>query len=375
MEHKTSLAFVNLRAKAQKGGQEVTINNLIDGLKEYYDIKYIGNPSDVNYKKVVFPFTPLLKLVPIKKGFGRLLRVSVFRYLFLRKIELNCDIIVVNGKSDYTFLLRNKKTIRFNKVLVIKHGKFVSPYPNSIINDKDYRIVVLNSNELNELEHKYKKENLKLIRTGTKYNKKSTEVIDVRAKFNIPHDAYIILSIGRLEEEQKRFSLGIRAIRYALQKNEKIFYIIVGNGPSKPKYNKMIKKLNLTNNIKLLGNISEEDKNGLLRISNLLLITSLWETLGLTMVEAFRMGVPVLTTKTNGSTDVVEEEYNGFYTTDEAKDLADKILKISNLPKEKTKEIIENAHKTAELYSYDKMIDSYREVINDIINDDYNSKG
>jgi glycosyltransferase involved in cell wall biosynthesis len=375
MEHKISLAFVNLRAKAQRGGQEVTINNLINGLKEYYDITYIGHPSDVNYKKVVFPFTPLLRLVPIKKGFGRLLKVSIFRYLFLREIKLNCDIIVVNGKSDYTFLLRNKKTIRFNKVLVIKHGKFVSPYPDIIINDKDYRIVVLNSNELNKLEHKYKKENLRLIRTGTKYNKKSTEVIDVRAKFSIPHDAYIILSIGRLEEKQKRFSLGIQTIKYALQKNKKIFYIIVGNGPNKPKYNKMIKKLNLTNNIKLLGNISEEDKNGLLSISNLLLITSLWETLGLTMVEAFRMGVPVLTTKTDGSTDAIEEGYNGFYTTGEAKNIADKILEISNLPKEKTKEIVENAHKTAELYSYDKMIESYKKVINELINDDYNSKG
>jgi glycosyltransferase involved in cell wall biosynthesis len=374
MEYKTSLVFLNLRAKAQRGGQEVTINNLIDGLKEYYDITYIGHPSDVNYKKVIFPFTPLLKLVPIKKGFGRLLKVSIFRYLFLRKIELNCDIIVVNGKSDYTFLLRNKKTIKYKKVLVIKHGRFINPYPDIIIKNKNYRIIVLNRNELDKLKETYGEENLKLIRTGIEFHNENSNN-DIKQKFGIPKDVYIILSIGRLEEQQKKFSVGIRAIQLGLKKNKKLLYVIVGDGADRIEYENLIKKLDLTGSVKLVGKLSEEDKNGFLKISNLLLITSKWETLGLTMVEAFRGGVPVLTTKTDGSTDVIEEGYNGFYTTDEAKDIADKILEISNFPKEKIKEIVENAHKTAELYSYDKMINSYREVIKELINDDYNSKG
>lgn len=368
MVDKVSIVFLNIRAKAQKGGQEATINNIINGIKDDYDVIYVGHPSDVDYKAVKFPFTPILKLVPIKRGFGKLLKISVFRYLFLRKIKFNCDLIVMNGKSDYTFLIRNKNLINYGKVLVIKHGKFIKPYPDIITKNKEYRIVVLNSNELHKLENIYSRKNLRLIRTGIKKDNIEGD-IDVRQKLSIPKNAYVILSIGRLEETQKKFSAGIRAIKLAIQNNQNLFYIIIGDGINKRYYQRLIKKLGLLNNVKLLGRLSEEDKNGLLRTSNLLLITSSWETLGLTMVEAFRAGLPVLTTKTDGSTDVIEEGHNGFYTTGEPEDISNKILMINKLPKDKLEEVTENAMETAEIYSYDKMIDSYKATIKELIND------
>ena len=368
MVKKVSIVFLNIRAKAQKGGQEATINNIINGIKEDYDVIYVGHQSDVNYKAVKSPFTFLLRLVPIKRGFGKLLRISIFRCLFLRKIKFNCDLIVMNGKSDYTFLIRNKNLINYSKVLVIKHGKFIKPYPDIITKNKDYRIVVLNSNELHRLENIYSRKNLRLIRTGIKKDDIEGDM-NVRQKLSIPKNAYLILSIGRLEETQKKFSSGIRAIKLAIQNNQNLFYVIVGDGINKKYYQKLIKKLDLSNNVKLVGWLSEKDKNGLLKTSNLLLITSIWETLGLTMVEAFRACLPVLTTKTDGSTDVIKEDYNGFYTTGEPEDISNKILMIKNLPKEQIEKITENAMETAELYSYDKMIDLYKATIRELVND------
>lgn len=365
MEIKPTVVFLNIRGKAKKGGQEVTINKLIEGLNKAYSITYIGHKKDINYENVIYPFTPLLKLLPIKRGFGKLLRISLFRYMFLRKVKLNCDIIVMNGKSDYTFLLRNKNYIKYKSVLIIKHGRFQSPYPDIIIKNKNYRIVVLNSNEEKKLESIYGAEKIKLIRTGAESSDYNINR-DVRRKFGIPDRSYVILSIGRLEEDQKRFSDGIYAIKLATETNKDLVYVIIGDGIDKPKYEKLIKKLNLQNNVKLLGRVSEDDKKGFLNESSILLITSAWETLGLTMVEAFRSHLPVLTTKTDGSLDAVKDVYNGFFTTGNPEDIANKILNIRNLPKEKLKEIAENAYRTANLYSYNKMISLYKSIIEEL---------
>ena len=125
--------------------------------------------------------------------------------------------------------------------------------------------------------------------------------------------------------------------------------------------------LNLSGFIKLVGRISEEEKEEILGTANLLLITSKWETLGLTMVEAFKHHMPVLTTRTNGALDIIKEEYNGFFIDYNPKNIAENIYYISNLPKEKLIEILKNGETTAELFKYENMINAYEDVIRSLI--------
>ena len=63
---KKDIAIINLRAKPIRGGQEVTINEIIRGIKNKYDITYIGHKEDIdkdNNIKIIEPFTKFLFII------------------------------------------------------------------------------------------------------------------------------------------------------------------------------------------------------------------------------------------------------------------------------------------------------------------------
>ncbi|MCW1294588.1 MAG: glycosyltransferase, partial [Candidatus Parvarchaeum sp.] len=143
----------------------------------------------------------------------------------------------------------------------------------------------------------------------------------------------VILSIGRLSENQKRFSVAISAMKELTKSGENFLYLIAGDGPDKERYQKMINSLQLQDKVLLLGFINEDEKSFLLSVSKAVLIVSDRETFGLSMAEALRFGVPVVSTKTSGSLDFIENGKNGFLVDSDAKEISKKIsyiLKLKN---------------------------------------------
>ncbi|MBC7713352.1 MAG: glycosyltransferase [Rhizobacter sp.] len=113
-----------------------------------------------------------------------------------------------------------------------------------------------------------------------------------------------LLSIGRLVP-YKGFEFLIDAV-----KGTDMSLTIVGGGPLYQKLNE-----NLPANVKLLGDISDEEKNKLLKESDVLVVSSnsRAEAFGMTIVEAFQAGLPVLATQINtGVTFLVSHKQTGL---------------------------------------------------------------
>ena len=122
--------------------------------------------------------------------------------------------------------------------------------------------------------------------------------------FDVKHDAspLLISHVGRLEQDQKRI-LDIPAIAAELQKLGVQFEIaIAGTGPDEVLLLEALQKVGLQNKVQFLGQVAYEELPAkVYGISNVLLLTSEWETGPIVAWEAMSRGVVVVTSAYTGS--------------------------------------------------------------------------
>lgn len=107
-----------------------------------------------------------------------------------------------------------------------------------------------------------------------------------------------VICIGRLEDV-KQHNIAIRAFSTVVQKNSSAKLIILGIGQTEGKLKALIKKLNLENNVFLLG--FKENINYYLQNSKVFLMTSKTEGFPNSMLEAMSLGIPVVSLDSPGA--------------------------------------------------------------------------
>lgn len=114
------------------------------------------------------------------------------------------------------------------------------------------------------------------------------------------HDKRLVLSIGRLSY-YKGYAYLIQAI--ALLQQEDVVLVIGGQGPEMKSLERIIQKHHLRNKVLLPGKISENDKKILLSRAVIFCLPSIdrAEAFGLSLVEAMKNNLPLLTTHVKGS--------------------------------------------------------------------------
>ena len=102
---------------------------------------------------------------------------------------------------------------------------------------------------------------------------------------------FTILWVGRLEKE-KNCSLALAAFTQVVKKIPNAGLIIVGDGSEREKLELRIRNYELSNNVIIEG--WKNDSAGYYKSADVLLVTSLYEGYGLSMVEARIAGIPVI---------------------------------------------------------------------------------
>jgi glycosyltransferase involved in cell wall biosynthesis len=131
----------------------------------------------------------------------------------------------------------------------------------------------------------------------------------------------IILSLSRLHIG-KGIDLLIESFKDIYDKNPNTILFIVGSGEKKY-VQKLSEKLNdfkLSNNVFLLGDKVNEDKNVMYDIADIFVLPSFNEGFGITVLEAYRQKVPVITT-TNTPFDEIKKQNFGWYINPSKEDL------------------------------------------------------
>ncbi|MCL2929822.1 MAG: glycosyltransferase [Trichodesmium sp. St19_bin2] len=164
-----------------------------------------------------------------------------------------------------------------------------------------------------------------------------------------------IVFLGRLTEDKGwKLTLGAFVKLQQLVNIENIAIIIVGDGPMREEISNRLSQV--TNHVYLLGRISPKHIPNILKNSNFHVTASEKETRGLTVLEAFAAGIPVVAPEAGGVTENIQDGRNGLlFTPGNEESFCDKLkilIEDSNL----RKEMGINGRETITKYSWDNAV-------------------
>jgi glycosyltransferase involved in cell wall biosynthesis len=132
-----------------------------------------------------------------------------------------------------------------------------------------------------------------------------------------------MVSIGRLDKNKNHQFL-IDVVLDLKNRKIPVDLTIVGEGNQRSALQEKISRLDLSNQISLVG--SQEKVEAFLWNADLYIHSAITEGFGLTLIEAMACGLPVVCTDGKGNRDLIQEGENGFMVGEkDAKLLADKI--------------------------------------------------
>lgn len=142
------------------------------------------------------------------------------------------------------------------------------------------------------------------------YNGIDIERFQNPGKRRVPVNGKVkFVSVGRLSV-QKNYPLLIRAATAIHKQWPETEFFVLGDGEQKKSLTEQIEMQGATDYIHLLGNAS--DVPAWLWEMDVFLMTSDWEGLPMTILEAMAAGLPIISTKAGGIVDVVKDGENGF---------------------------------------------------------------
>ncbi|MEG2291676.1 MAG: glycosyltransferase, partial [Clostridium sp.] len=141
---------------------------------------------------------------------------------------------------------------------------------------------------------------------------------------------------------------------------------IIGEGQLKDKLINMVNDLGLKSNVEFINNIPNEEIGNYYRACDLFLFASKSETQGIVLIEAMAARNPVVAIKATGVVDIIENNINGYMTSESVEEWSDKIKYLMNNENE-LKRMKIGAYNTALNYLNTKIAkiaeDGYKKVI------------
>ncbi len=157
-------------------------------------------------------------------------------------------------------------------------------------------------------------------------------------------DCFNIVSCGRLSHA-KGMDIAVDACAKLVADGFTGFHwYIVGGGPEESALREQIMRLGLEDCVSLLG--MQSNPYPYIRCADLYVQPSRFEAFGLTIREAQVLAVPVLSTRTDGSAELISDGETGLFCESDADSIAAAIIRLYNAPK--LRESIQ-----AELQNYD----------------------
>lgn len=164
---------------------------------------------------------------------------------------------------------------------------------------------------------------VELIKFGKKQNISREELLKEQ---HISDSDFLMISVGQLSE-RKNHKMVIEAISQL--KNDKIKYIIIGEGELESKVIQMIKEKKLEKQIFLLG--YKTDVNRYLSVSDTFIFPSIQEGLPASLMEAMSCGLSCIVSNIRGNNDLIIDNKGGYlFELNDLTELKNSIRKMNS---------------------------------------------
>ncbi len=120
-------------------------------------------------------------------------------------------------------------------------------------------------------------------------------------------DQRIVFSVGRLVEE-KGAQLIVEAAPRVLAEFPNVKFIIAGTGWLSDQLKRRVWELGIADHVEIAGFISDEDRDRLLKVSDVAVFPSLYEPFGIVALEAMAAKCPVVVSSVGGLVEVVRHD-------------------------------------------------------------------
>ena len=337
-----------------------------------------------------------LVITSFKKG---ALEKEFKKFNHVKKIDLNSP-----GYFSFKTLLRLNKLIKKEKIDIVQthlqkpdlYGFFLKIFNPSIPwiikkgNTDDYRKrlfwqlcnvlihipanrIIATSNQVKHFTNKWEfvpLNKISVIYSGIDLadvdDQMKNNVKDLRKRIGIKKSDKVIIAVGRLVY-QKGFPYLIKIMKELSEQYKSYKLLIVGDGPLKKELQTQIYKLNVQNNVKMLG--ERKDVIDLLRVSDVFCLSSVREGIPITLMEAMYVGTPLVTTAVGGNKEIVQTGHNGFLEKpNDIQQIKRRIKELCENNKNRKKQII-NAKKTIiHKFSVKTSAKNYEKIYEKMIN-------
>ncbi len=172
-------------------------------------------------------------------------------------------------------------------------------------------------------------------------------------------DKIIIGSIGRLAYP-KNYEFLIDAVSELVRREPKVVCIIIGNGPERKKYERRIRERGIGKHFFLAG--ESDHAAELLSAFDIFALTSLYEGMPVTLLEAMKGGLPALVPLVGGISEMMQQDRSQTFQSKNMHEFVEKAWwLITNVQQRKAlgEENKRNSHR----YSVEQMIASYERII------------
>ena len=134
------------------------------------------------------------------------------------------------------------------------------------------------------------------------------ETAEFRRRLNIPADAIVIVSVGRLVE-QKDYPTQLRAFARVVARHPATIMLLVGDGPLRAELLRFAGELGVSDRVRFAGH--RDDVSVALRATDIFVLASKFEPYGVALLEAKAAGAAIVATRVNEVPEILGDGTTG----------------------------------------------------------------
>ncbi|KXA97109.1 1,2-diacylglycerol 3-glucosyltransferase [candidate division MSBL1 archaeon SCGC-AAA259I09] len=236
-------------------------------------------------------------------------------------------------------------------------NKYLRHVVRNVLDHSDDIVAISSDTKNNAIQYYDTNKNINVIR----YPYESFEFQEIsKDKLDLDKEKKYLISIGRLVK-RKGYRYLIKSMQFI--KDQSVECLILGDGPEKDYLKKFAKKIGVSDRVNFLGYITGEKKFQYLQNSDIYVLSSIHEGLGIVLQEAMQVGLPIVSTNHGGQVDLIDDEKNGFLIPPrDEKALANKVKRLLK-DKEARQEMGRKNKKKIKEFKPSKVVKKYLEVM------------
>jgi 1,2-diacylglycerol 3-alpha-glucosyltransferase len=265
--------------------------------------------------------------------------IGIFAKLLAAKFKIPLVYTYHTMIEDYTYYVTKGGTFDYTAKKMVKGiSKFYGDTCTELISPSNKTKIAL---------RRYGVENyINVVPTGINIDRflpsnfKKEELIELRKKYGIEENDFVLLSLGRVANE-KNIDIVIKGFdELAKSSKSNVSYklLVVGSGPALDDLKALAASLASKDRIIFAGRVEQANVPIYYNIANIFCSASVTETQGLTFIEAMAAALPVVAKYDQNLEETLVDGKTGFYFSDE-KDFKDKVDVIASMTSTRLEEM------------------------------------